>query len=128
MLQIKMPLSAREMPAGDVAAEFMPMAGLEMNMEGADRCVNITLKGVICGTSVDTLVQFLGGVSGLVGNKWSLQMKDLLVLSTRGINTLARFAEHLRRRGYKIQVHGVNQNVYSAIKESKMTQPFAWAD
>ncbi len=128
MLQIKMPLAPQDQQASRVATELLPMAGVEMNMRGAERCVDITLKGVIAGNSVDTLGQFLTGVSSLVGNKWSLQMKDLLVLSTRGMSSLARFAEHLRHRGFRIEVHGVNQNVYSALKESRMTQAFAWAD
>lgn len=128
MLQIKMPLARQAMEADRALARLMPMAGLEMNMQGADRCVNITLQGVICGSSVDTLIQFLGSVSGLIGNKWSLQMTDLLVLSGRGMNTLARFAESLQRRGFKVEVRGINQTIYSALKECKMTRAFAWAD
>ncbi len=128
MLQIKMPLSSLDSGVDRVATEHMPMAGVELNMNGGDCCVQITLKGAICGSSVDTLVQFLKGVSGLVGTKWSLQMDDLQVLSTRGMSTLFRFAEHQRRRGFKVEVHGASQYVHAALKESKMARAFAWAD
>ena len=128
MMQIKMPLAPMHAASSQTSSELMPMAGVEMNVRGTDRCVNITLNGVICGTSVDNLVQFLKGVSNLVGNKWSLQMKDVRMLSARGRSILVRFAEQQRRRGFRVEVHGVNQNLYSAFKESKMARAFAWAD
>ena len=124
MLQISMPLAAAETMNGSL----MPCAGVSLEVKGGERRVNITLKGVICGTSADSLSEFLHNAAAVVGNKWSLQMSELLVLSGRGMKGLARFANHMRERGCVVEVRGVNRNLYSTMKELKLAQAFAWAD
>ena len=124
MLHISMPLAATEMMNGSVR----PCAGVSLEVKGGERRVNITLKGVICGTSADSLAEFLRNASAFVGNKWSLQMSELLVLSGRGMKGLVRFAHHMRERGCVVEVRGVNRNLYSTMKELELAQAFAWAD
>ncbi len=128
MLQIALPLAATNAAQLAANSELAPMAGLTMEVKGGERRVNITLKGVICGASADTLLQFLQGASAFTGNKWCLQMKDLLVLSGRGIKTLISFAKHLGWRGFKVEVLGINQNLFAAMNELKLAQAFAWPD
>lgn len=125
MLQISMPLAAG---AETMNTSLTPCAGVSLEVKEGERRVNITLKGVICGTSADSLSEFLRNASALVGNKWSLQMSELLVLSGRGMKGLARFAHHMRARGCVVEVRGVNRNLYSTMKELKLAQAFAWAD
>jgi len=126
MLQINIPLVSAATEA--INASLMPSAGVSMEFKEGERRVNITLKGVICGASADSLSEFLRNASALVGNKWSLQMSELLVLSGRGMKGLARFAHHMRQRGCVVEVRGVNRNLYSTMKELKLAQAFAWAD
>ncbi len=128
MLQIDMPLAAAAAKMETISPNLFPSAGVRMEFKEGERRVNITLKGVICGASVDSLLEFLRSVSAFVGNKWSVQMNELLVLSGRGMKALARFAKHMRQRGCVVEVQGVNQNLYSTMKELKLAQAFTWAD
>jgi anti-anti-sigma regulatory factor len=125
MLQINMPLATN---APTLPSELRPRAGVCMEVKGAERRVNITLQGVICGSSAESLLEFLHGASTLVGNKWSLQMSELLVLSSSGLRGLARFAKHLRRRGYEVEVLGVSRPVYASLQDLELANAFAWAN
>jgi anti-anti-sigma regulatory factor len=128
MLQINVPLAKSAAQTEVLDPSLMPCAGVRMELKAGERRVDITLKGVICGASADSLLEFLRSASALVGNKWSLQMSELLVLSSRGMKTLALFAKHMRRRGCTVEVQGVNQNLYAAMKEMKLARAFAWTD
>lgn len=123
MLQIMMPLAATT-----VSSNLTPAAGVRMEVKEGERRVQITLKGVICGASVDSMLEFLRSASSFMGSKWSLQMNDLLVLSGRGMRALVRFVKHQRRRGYVVEVAGINQNLYATMKEMKLAHAFAFAD
>ncbi|MEK7728671.1 MAG: STAS domain-containing protein [candidate division KSB1 bacterium] len=126
MLQVSIPLAAAA--SETVNSKLLPTAGVSLEFKEGERRVHITLKGVICGASVDSLLEFLRNASTFVGSKWSLQMSDLVVLSGRGMKALARFAKHQRRRGYVVRVAGINQNLYAMMKEMRLTHGFAWAD
>ncbi len=128
MLQITLPLAATSAAQLATNAELLPMAGLTMEVKGNERRVNITLKGVVCGASADTMRHFLQDAAEFMGTKWCLQMKDLLVLSGRAMKTLVSFAKHLRRRGFEVEVHGINENLYTVMKEQKIAHVFAWPD
>ena len=128
MLHITMPLSTSiydektETPIGD------PVAAVEIDVRGRDKIVNIQLKGAIAGENTVTFFEFLKAVSLFVGTRWTLQMKDLSILSMQGIQHLVQFAQLLRKRGYRLEVLGVHRNVYTTLQDLKAVSAFAWAD
>lgn len=128
MLQFNMPLAETATQVTRLNPNLRPTAGVSMEVKEGERRVQITLRGVICGASVDSMLEFLRSTSSFVGSKWSLQMKDLLVLSGRGMKALARFAKYLRRRGCVVEVAGINQNLYATMKELKIAHAFAWSN
>jgi len=113
MLQIRMPLTSSEVPLKNDNFVLMPMAGVDVNVDGKEKHVDINLAGVISGGSAEALQEFLKGVAGFLGTRWTLQMTDLSVISTRGLQTLIQFSRLIQERGCRLEVRGVSQSVYA---------------
>lgn len=128
MLKITMPLSSNHLAGETAANEWNSVAMVDLDMRGAEKIVNITLRGAIAGDSAHTLLDFLKAVSGFVGTRWTLQMQDLKVLSVQGMRYLVSFAKNMRKRGCAVEVRGIHRNVYAALTEAGLDRVFAWAD
>jgi anti-anti-sigma factor len=128
MLHITMPLSTSTNDKTSEKAGVNPVAAVEVDVRGKDKFVNIHLKGAIAGENAVTLFEFLKAVSLFVGTRWTLQMKDLNILSMQGLQHLVQFAQILRARGYRLEVLGVHRNVYTTLQDLKAVHAFAWAD
>ncbi|MGH7492522.1 MAG: STAS domain-containing protein [bacterium] len=128
MLHITMPLSTSIDDKRNEKAGIDPVAAVEIDVRGNDKFVNIQLKGAIAGENAVTFFEFLKAVSLFVGTRWTLQMKDLSILSMQGIQHLVQFAQILRARGYRLEVVGVHRNVYTTLQDLKAVNAFAWTD
>ncbi len=128
MLQITMPLSASVNDFHAEMAECRPVAAVEVAIQGKHKHVTIQLQGAIVGEHTTAFLDFLKAVSHFVGTHWAVQMKDLKVMSLQGIWHLVQFAELLRARGQKLEVHSVHRNVYVTLQELDVVRVFSWAD
>ena len=128
MLHITMPLSTSDRGLRPDTTEARPVAAVEISVKGKHQHVNIDLKGAIAGENTPAFLEFLKAVSSFVGTHWTLQMKDLRVLSLQGICHLVQFAEFLHQRGYQLEICSVHRNVYATLQELNLVHTFAWAD
>jgi hypothetical protein len=128
MMQITRLLADSSSWNSSAASELLPAATLSLGVNGDLKSVNIVLEGAIVGTSTKALNKFFREVACLPGNRWTLQMKHLRLLSLRGIQSLVRFAKNLRRRGFALEVRGVHRNVYASLKDLNLVHEFGWAD
>lgn len=128
MLKITMPLSNLTSPGTSSTSEWASVAMVDLELDGEQKTVNITLRGTIAGDSARALLDFLKAVSNFIGTRWTLQMQDLRVLSLQGMRHLVCFAKIMRKRGYAVQVRGIHRNVYSVLLEAGHHRVFAWAD
>ncbi len=128
MLQIIQKLAASTCVDNCAQTDFLPVAVVDVDFKGEQKNVNITLRGVIAGASVAALNEFLKNVSCFPGNRWTLQMKDLRIVSERGLRKLVRFASILRRRGFALEIQEIHQNIYAILQDLNLVQHFGWAD
>jgi len=128
MLHITMPLSTSSNDLHMETADCRPVAAVEVAVQGKHKHVNIELQGMIAGEHAAAFLEFLKAVSHFVGTRWTIQMKDLTVLSMQGLRHLLQFAETLRTHGHKLEVCGVHRNVYVTLQELNVVRVFAWAD
>ncbi len=130
MLHITMPLSTPTSAMPAELADFNPVAAVEIEANGRHKCVNIQLRGAIAGENTAPFLEFLKAVLHLhfAGTRWTIQMKDLKILSVQGICHLVQFAEVLRARGHELEVRSVHRNVYAMLQDLKVARAFAWAD
>lgn len=126
MLHITMPL-ATSMSDDRSHPEFHPEAAVEIATKGRCKHVNIQLQGAIAGEHATAFLEFLKAVSRFVGTRWTIQMKDLSVLSLEGITHLLHFAELLRMRGQVLEIGSIHRNVYAMLQDLKAVHFFAWA-
>lgn len=128
MLKIHMPLLPSEKTSGVTPPEILPTATAEIAVRGNRGRIRIALAGVIASESVPVLLQFLRDVSCFRATRWSIQMKDLSVISSRGLRVLLKFAHILRQRGFGLQVVGVHPHVLMTMRELDMMNAFVWPD
>lgn len=110
--------------------ELAPLASFEL----ADAAVQgqrrgeIVLQGVIAGPSAAALSRFLETVLHYPATHWTIDMKNLPVLSLGGLYHLARFVKKLHSRGMVLEVCGIHRHVYMTMKNLNLVYLFAWAD
>ena len=127
MLHVEMPLSSGEESQENVP-HLAPVAVTDIYFNGASKKVDITLKGVIQGESASELLKFLHDVSSFPANKWILKMKDLHVLSDRGIHILLTFTKVIKKRGFTVEVHNIHKNIYRTFQDLNILNNFGWLD
>jgi anti-anti-sigma factor len=128
MLQFTMPLTASPTNVFSVNSEYLPVASLNFDFNGCQKCVKIILEGAIAGKSAVALGDFLKNVASIPATRWMLQMKDLEILSRRGIRHLIQFAKIIRRRGLPLEIQGVHPNVHAILQDLNLTQVFGYID
>lgn len=113
-----------------VGNELAPVARFELAESGAQgqRRGEIVLQGAIAGSSAAALSRFLETVSNYPATHWTIDMKNLPVLSIGGLYYLARFVKKLHSRGMVLEVCGIHRHVYMTMKNLNLVYLFAWAD
>lgn len=111
-----------------VGNELAPVACFEMREAATQTCGTMVLRGVIAGASAAALSRFLDTVANYPAQRWTIDMKNLPVLSLSGLYGLVRFARKLHRRGKVLEVCGIHRHVYATMKNLNLVHLFAWAD
>jgi hypothetical protein len=128
MLQVTMPLVHSTPEEQSLSSELLPTASVVFASNGGQKTVDIMLKGVIAGASTTALHKFLKAVSLFPGNRWTLQMQDLKIISERGIRKLLQFAAIIRQRGFALEIQGIHRNVYANLQELKLVHALGMAE
>jgi len=115
MLSFTMHLSSTPVQGDSFKAELAPMAIADYAIQDNQKCVMITLKGVILEDSANLMLNFFEDILSLPANRWLLQLQDLRCISGAGLRNLARFVRILRRRGFAVEVIGIHKNVYHML-------------
>ena len=116
-MRMSMKLISSEENDRVVVGNLVPTAIAKVSEQGEKKCVNIELKGVISDTSADTLKKFLQRVSGRTEDKYTLQMRDLLVISRKGLKHLLKFSQKVQRKGSAIEIVGMHKSVHAIFKD-----------
>lgn len=115
MLSFTMHLSPPPLPGDDFKPELAPMAIADYAIQDNQKCVLITLKGVILENSATLMLNFFEDIQSLPADRWRLQLQDLRCISGTGLRNLARFVRILRRRGLAVEIIGIHKNVYCML-------------
>lgn len=115
MLSLTMHLSSQD----SFDRELTPLAIADYVVHGNQKCMMITLKGVISEDSANMLFHFFEDALLLPANRWLLQLNDLRNLSSSGLRNLARFVRILHRRGMTVKVIGIHPNVYHLLLNNR---------
>jgi len=118
MFSFTMHLSSAPVQGDSFKAELAPMAIADYAIQDNQKCVLVTLKGVILEDSANLMLNFFEDILSLPANRWLLQLQDLRCISGAGLRNLARFVRILRRRGLTVEIVGIHQNVYHMLSGS----------
>lgn len=109
-------------------SELAPLAHFEMKEMATQKLGKIVLQGAIAGPSAAALSCFLEAIASYPVTRWTIDMKNLPVLSLGGLCLLSGFAKTLHRRGMVLEVCGVHRRVYANLQHLNLVHLFAWAD
>lgn len=115
MLSFTMHLSSPPLQGDSFKSETAPMAIADYAIQENQKCVMITLKGVILENSATLMMNFFEDIQSLPADRWLLQLQDLRCISGAGLRNLARFVRILRRRGLAVEIVGIHKNVYHML-------------
>ncbi len=105
-----------------------PVATVAVERKEAVSCIALELQGVISGASAQRLAEILALAAQLRAARWTLQMQGLEVLSGRGLQSLTHFARRIGRRGSRLEIIGISENVHATLRDLHLMQAFGWAD
>ncbi len=101
-------------------------ASVDLSYNRKRRAIHLTLHGVMIGANAAALHKFLRVVAHLAAAQWALQMRDVEVISLRGIRHLMHFAKTLRTRGGKLKILGIHPNVYATLRDLNLLSALGW--
>jgi anti-anti-sigma factor len=90
------------------------------------KLVALRLEGTILGEHSNALSDFLRNLSHFPGNRWTLQLENLDVMSMRALRVLAKFANIIRRRGHEIEVVGIQPGMLAMLMDLGLHELFEW--
>jgi anti-anti-sigma regulatory factor len=90
------------------------------------KLVTLRLEGTILGEHTAALRDFLRNLSYFPGNKWTLELENLAVISMRALKVLVQFAKIVRRRGYDVEIANIQASVLAAFLDSGIHEHFNW--
>jgi len=90
------------------------------------KSVTLRLEGTILSEHTEALRDFLQNLSYFPGNKWTLELENLLVISMRGLRVLAKFAKVIRRRGYEVAIANIRSAMLATFLDMGMHELFGW--
>ncbi len=90
-----------------------------------DKTATVILEGIILLDQAKALRTFLDGVLTFPGNRWILRLENLKLISHRGMQALCDFAREIRKRGYEVEIAGIDPVVLEALKASRLLGYFS---
>lgn len=128
MLRVRKSLFAGASSAVSIQPELQPFATAEIAVRKDKGRIKIALQGAILGESAKELRVFLRDVASFRATQWCLEMQALRVISVAGLRQLVQFSRAIQRRGYKLRVENIHQNVYMTLRELRLLHEFEWLD
>ena len=128
MLRVRKSLFAGASSAVSIQPELQPFATAEIAVRKDKGRIKIALQGAILGESAKELRAFLRDVASFRATQWCLEMQALRVISVAGLRQLVQFSRAIQRRGYKLRVENIHQNVYTTLRELQLLHEFEWLD
>lgn len=90
------------------------------------KIVEVRLAGTVLGGHTPALRDFLKNLSYFPGNKWVMHLENLQTISLRGLRALVTFARVIRRRGYIVEITGIQAAVHITMRDLNLCKDFAW--
>ena len=128
MLRVRKSLFAGASSVVSIQPELQPFATAEIAVRKDKGRIKIALQGAILGESAKELRAFLRDVASFRATQWCLEMQALRVISVAGLRQLVQFSRAIQRRGYKLRVENIHQNVYTTLRELQLLHEFEWLD
>lgn len=97
-----------------------------LNFTRRQKLVTLRLEGTILSEHTEALRDFLQNLSYFPGNKWTLQLENLAVISMRGLRVLAKFANIIRQRGYEIEITSIRPAMLATLMDLGLHELFDW--
>ncbi|MGH7450697.1 MAG: STAS domain-containing protein [bacterium] len=111
--------------ASDVAATTATVAAT-IDFTHRRKLVELRLEGTILGEHTDALGDFLKNLSYFAGNRWTLQLENLDVMSMRALKVLVKFVNVIRRRGHEVEIVGIQAGMLAMLMDLGLHGLFAW--
>jgi anti-anti-sigma factor len=97
-----------------------------LNFTRRKKHVTLRLEGTILGEHTEALRDFLRNLSYFAGNRWTLQLENLDVMSMRALKVLIKFANVIRRRGYQVEIASIQPAMLAILMDLGLHDRFAW--
>jgi anti-anti-sigma regulatory factor len=111
--------------ASDAAATTATVAAI-IDFTRRRKLVELRLEGTILGEHSDALRDFLRNLGYFPGNRWTLQLENLDVLSMRALKVLVKFVNVIRRRGHEVEIVGIQAGMLAMLMDLGLHGLFAW--
>lgn len=102
------------------------VVAVRLDFTHRQKLVALRLEGTILSEHTAALRDFLQNVGYFPGNKWTLQLENLDVISMRGLQVLAKFARVIRRRGAEIEITNINPAILATFADTGFQKLFNW--
>jgi anti-anti-sigma factor len=107
-------------------AKTTAMVAATLDFNRRTKLVALRLEGTILSEHTGALRDFLRNLSYFRGTRWTLQLKNLEVMSMRALKVLVKFVNVIRRRGYEVQVTSIQPGMLAVLMDLGLHELFAW--
>ncbi|MDZ7289482.1 MAG: hypothetical protein ONB44_19170 [candidate division KSB1 bacterium] len=107
-------------------ATTLAIVAATIDFGSREKLVEVRLEGVILSEHTAALRDFLRNISYFPGNKWTLQLENLELISMRPLRALTRFAHVLRRKGCELEIAGIQPAILATILDLGLNELFSW--
>jgi anti-anti-sigma factor len=90
------------------------------------KLVELRLEGTILGEHCAALRDFLKNLSYFPGNRWTLQLENLDVMSMRALKVLVKFVNIIHQRGHEIEIVGIQAGMRAMLMDLGLHGLFSW--
>jgi anti-anti-sigma factor len=97
-----------------------------LNFTRRKKHVELRLEGTILGEHTAALRDFLRNLSYFAGNRWTLQLENLDVMSMRALRELVKFVNVIRRRGYQVEIASIQPAMLAILMDLGLHGLFTW--
>ncbi len=111
--------------ASDTAKTTATVAAT-LNFTRRKKRVELRLEGTILGEHTEALRDFLKNLSYFPGNRWTLQLENLEVMSMRALKVLVKFVNIIRQRGYEVEIVSIQPGMHAILMDLGLHDLFVW--
>jgi anti-anti-sigma factor len=108
------------------SAATTAMVAATLDFSRRHKSVTVRLEGTILSEHAAALRDFLRNLSYFRGTSWKLELKNLAVISLRGLRVLVKFAREIQRRGYQVEITSIQPAIVATFLEMGVYELFGW--